>query len=154
MEPVTYFVTYGTAMGCYAYFVLTKQVSLAFEFTDYTINTTRPLQEYILPDVKDRQHLIDLHKTANKSGLDLNEYNELKREVAEIEQDLRRLHDPLYKNLPAFPPKTPNFSQTEIASSKKLKALLSEAKLLKAGGKASLEKISNILESATKRLKK
>lgn len=27
MEPVTYFVTYGTAMLAYAYFVLTKQVS-------------------------------------------------------------------------------------------------------------------------------
>lgn len=27
MEPVTYFVTYGTAMAAYAYFVLTKQVS-------------------------------------------------------------------------------------------------------------------------------
>ena len=26
MEPVTYFVTYGTAMACYAYFVLTRQV--------------------------------------------------------------------------------------------------------------------------------
>lgn len=26
MEPVTYFVTYGTAMAAYAYFVLTKQV--------------------------------------------------------------------------------------------------------------------------------
>lgn len=29
MEPVTYFVTYGTAVLCYAYFVLTKQVSLS-----------------------------------------------------------------------------------------------------------------------------
>lgn len=28
MEPVTYFVTYGTAMLAYAYFVLTKQVSI------------------------------------------------------------------------------------------------------------------------------
>lgn len=27
MEPVTYFVTYGTAMACYAYFVVTKEVS-------------------------------------------------------------------------------------------------------------------------------
>lgn len=27
MEPVTYFVTYGTAMACYAYFVLTKEVN-------------------------------------------------------------------------------------------------------------------------------
>lgn len=26
MEPVTYFVTYGTAIACYAYYVLTKQV--------------------------------------------------------------------------------------------------------------------------------
>lgn len=26
MEPVTYFVTYGTAMACYAYYVLTKEV--------------------------------------------------------------------------------------------------------------------------------
>ena len=28
MEPITYFVTYGTAMACYAYFVLTKEVIL------------------------------------------------------------------------------------------------------------------------------
>ena len=28
MEPVTYFVTYGTAMLAYAYFVLTKQVHI------------------------------------------------------------------------------------------------------------------------------
>lgn len=27
MEPVTYFVTYGTAMAAYAYFVLTKEVN-------------------------------------------------------------------------------------------------------------------------------
>lgn len=110
-------------------------------------------QEYILPDVKDRQHLIALHKSAKKLGLDLNQYNEIKREVAEVEHDLRRLNDPLYKNLPAVPPKTPNYSQTEIATSKKLKAILADAKQLK-GAKGSLEKIANILEAATKRLKK
>lgn len=104
----------------------------------------------MLPDVKDRQHLITLHKQAKKVGLDLNQYNDIKREIAEIEFDLRRLNDPLYKNLPIFPPKSPNFSQTEIETSKKLKALLSDAK----NQKGSLGKITNILEAATKRLKK
>lgn len=86
-------------------------------------------------------------------GLDLNQYNDIKREIAEVEHDLRRLSDPLYKNLPAFPPKTPNFSQTEIATSRKLKAILADAANLK-GDKGSLEKITNILEAVTKRLKK
>lgn len=40
MEPVTYFVTYGTAMAGYAYFVLTKQVSLLL---------------YLLPDESDKR---------------------------------------------------------------------------------------------------
>lgn len=34
MEPVTYFVTYGTAMAAYAYFVLTKQVRVGFLFVN------------------------------------------------------------------------------------------------------------------------
>lgn len=86
-------------------------------------------------------------------GLDLNQYNDIKREIAEVEHDLRRLSDPLYKNLPAFPPKTPNFSQTEIATSKKLKALLADASNVK-NEKGALEKITKILDAATRRLKK
>ncbi|CAH0626760.1 unnamed protein product [Chrysodeixis includens] len=82
MEPVTYFVTYGTAMAAYAYFVLTKQ-------------------EYVLPDVKDRQHLLTLHKKAKKIGLDITHYNHLKDEVAKVEKDLGRLRDPLHIHLPA-----------------------------------------------------
>ncbi|XP_039293368.1 calcium uniporter protein, mitochondrial isoform X1 [Nilaparvata lugens] len=85
MEPVTYFVTYGTAMAAYAYFVLTKQ-------------------EYLLPDVRDRQHLITLHKRANKIGLDVTRYNSLKDEIARIEHDLARLRDPLHLHVP--PPST------------------------------------------------
>jgi len=108
-----------------------------------------------LPDVKDRQHLITLHKAAQKAGLDLNQYNEIKREITEIEHDLRRLRDPLYKNLPPPPPKSETYSQTEIESAKKLKALLSDGgTALKSGSVGGLEKITNILESATKRLKK
>lgn len=98
--------------------------------------------------MKDRQHLIDMHKTAKKAGLDLNAYNEIKREIAEVEYDLRRLNDPLYKNLPTVPPKTPNYSETEISSAKKLKAMLSEKM-----GAQGLEKLSNIFATA-KRLKK
>ncbi|XP_055610494.1 calcium uniporter protein, mitochondrial isoform X2 [Uranotaenia lowii] len=126
MEPVTYFVTYGTAMAAYAYFVLTKQ-------------------EYILPDVKDRQHLITMYKAAKKAGLDLNAYNDTKRQIAEIEHDLRRLRDPLYMHLPAPPPKSGNYSATEIATSKKI---LKEA-LERASGinQSTASKISNLLEN-------
>ncbi|XP_063922541.1 calcium uniporter protein, mitochondrial isoform X2 [Zophobas morio] len=84
MEPVTYFVTYGTAMAAYAYFVLTRE-------------------EYILNDVRDRQHLLLLHKRAKKTGFDVNQYNVLKDQIAKLELDLRRLRDPLKLKLPPKP---------------------------------------------------
>uniref|UniRef100_T1IW70 Calcium uniporter protein n=1 Tax=Strigamia maritima TaxID=126957 RepID=T1IW70_STRMM len=81
MEPVTYFVTYGTTMAAFAYYVLTKQ-------------------EYILTDVKDREYLISFHKRAKKIGLDVHRYNELKDAIAKVERDLSRLRDPLFLHLP------------------------------------------------------
>nr|6X4S_A Chain A, Calcium uniporter protein,Protein EMRE homolog, mitochondrial-like Protein fusion [Tribolium castaneum]6X4S_B Chain B, Calcium uniporter protein,Protein EMRE homolog, mitochondrial-like Protein fusion [Tribolium castaneum]6X4S_C Chain C, Calcium uniporter protein,Protein EMRE homolog, mitochondrial-like Protein fusion [Tribolium castaneum]6X4S_D Chain D, Calcium uniporter protein,Protein EMRE homolog, mitochondrial-like Protein fusion [Tribolium castaneum]6X4S_E Chain E, Calcium uni len=81
MEPVTYFVTYGTAMAAYAYFVLTRE-------------------EYILNDVRDRQQLLLLHKKAKKTGFDVNQYNVLKDQIAKLELDLKRLRDPLKLRLP------------------------------------------------------
>lgn len=81
MEPVTYFVTYGTSMAMFAYFVLTKQ-------------------EYVFPDAKDRQFLIKFHKLASKEKLDVEKYNKLKDAIAEAENDLRRLRDPLQLHLP------------------------------------------------------
>ncbi|KAA0717575.1 Calcium uniporter protein, mitochondrial [Triplophysa tibetana] len=81
MEPVTYFITYGTAMGMYAYFVLTRQ-------------------EYLYPDARDRQYLLFFHKGAKRTRFDIEKYNKLKDTIAETEFDLKRLRDPLQLNLP------------------------------------------------------
>lgn len=59
----------------------------------------------MLEDVRDRQYLITMHKKAKKSGLDMSQYNTLKREIADLEEDLRRLRDPLYLHVPAVPKK-------------------------------------------------
>ncbi|XP_037534456.1 calcium uniporter protein, mitochondrial isoform X2 [Nematolebias whitei] len=81
MEPVTYFITYGTAMAMYAYFVLTRQ-------------------EYIYPDARDRQYLLFLHKGVKRTHFDVEKYNKLKDDIAEVELDLKRLRDPLQLQLP------------------------------------------------------
>ncbi|KAJ1142940.1 hypothetical protein NDU88_009252 [Pleurodeles waltl] len=65
MEPVTYFITYGSAMAMYAYFVLTRQ-------------------EYIYPDARDRQYLNFFHKGAKKTRFDLEKYNQLKDAIAQV----------------------------------------------------------------------
>lgn len=95
------------------------------------------LQEYVMPDVRDRQHLLTLHKHARKAGLDINEYNRLKDEVAEVQRHLNRLRDPLLPlhRLPplAESPETP-FSSFEAHHSKlervkqQLRSLLSFSK--------------------------
>ncbi|XP_046960247.1 calcium uniporter protein, mitochondrial [Vanessa cardui] len=105
MEPVTYFVTYGTAMAAYAYFVLTKQ-------------------EYILPDVKDRQHLLTLHKKAKKIGLDIAQYNHLKDEMDKLQKDLARLRDPLHIHLP--PSNTYKIDDIKRSPLTKIKDMLEE----------------------------
>lgn len=85
MEPVTYFITYGTTIAMYGYFVLTRQ-------------------EYILPAVQDRQTLFTFHKRAQKYGLDVDKYNAIKDTIAQVEEDLRRLRDPLQLHLPLKDP--------------------------------------------------
>ncbi|KAK1333770.1 hypothetical protein QTO34_006157 [Cnephaeus nilssonii] len=81
MEPVTYFITYGSAMAMYAYFVITRQ-------------------EYVYPEARDRQYLLFFHKGAKKSRFDLEKYNQLKDAIAQAEMDLKRLRDPLQVHLP------------------------------------------------------
>lgn len=48
-----------------------------------------------MPDVRDRQYLITVHKKARKSGLDLHKYNLLKDQLAGVQTDLARLKDPM-----------------------------------------------------------
>uniref|UniRef100_A0A1I8GPK2 Calcium uniporter protein n=2 Tax=Macrostomum lignano TaxID=282301 RepID=A0A1I8GPK2_9PLAT len=81
MEPVTYFVGYGTAIACYAYYVLTKQ-------------------EYTFPAVWDREYLKKFYKDADKSSFNVEQYNELRQRINDVQSDLRRLRDPLMLGLP------------------------------------------------------
>uniref|UniRef100_A0A8D8PYW9 Calcium uniporter protein n=1 Tax=Cacopsylla melanoneura TaxID=428564 RepID=A0A8D8PYW9_9HEMI len=75
MEPVTYFVTFGTAMGVYAYHAVIKHPSQ---------------KEYL-----DRVFLNEIYKRAKTGGFPLDEYNGLKNECARLEHDLKRLRNPL-----------------------------------------------------------
>uniref|UniRef100_A0A8C4XI85 Calcium uniporter regulatory subunit MCUb n=1 Tax=Erpetoichthys calabaricus TaxID=27687 RepID=A0A8C4XI85_ERPCA len=81
MEPVTYFLTYGSAISFYSYFVLTKQ-------------------DCVYPEVQDRQFLHILHQGAKRRLFDLEKYNKLKDDVAQVECDLQRLRGPLQLQLP------------------------------------------------------
>jgi calcium uniporter protein, mitochondrial len=58
------------------------------------------LQEYVFPDVTDREYLLTMHRLAGKHNLDVNHYNELCDKISEAEYDLRRLRDPLQLHLP------------------------------------------------------
>ncbi|KAL3066534.1 hypothetical protein OYC64_016482 [Pagothenia borchgrevinki] len=81
MEPVTYFITYATSIGAFSYYVLTKQ-------------------DYLYPDVKDRQFLHSFYKGASRKKFNVGKYNELKDELAEVEEDLRRLRNPTQFHFP------------------------------------------------------
>jgi len=82
MEPVTYFVTYGTAIAGYAYFLLTRQ-------------------EYLYPDAADRQRLMIFHKKAKKHRWDVEKYNQIKQGINVVETDLKKIRDPLNIHVPA-----------------------------------------------------
>ncbi|XP_078397906.1 calcium uniporter regulatory subunit MCUb, mitochondrial-like isoform X3 [Cetorhinus maximus] len=81
MEPVTYFITYASSMAFYAYFLLTRQ-------------------DCVYPDVKDRQFLHYFHRGAKRNSFDIEKYNKIKEELAEVEKNLRRLRNPLQLQLP------------------------------------------------------
>ncbi|KAI4900120.1 hypothetical protein NFI96_026856 [Prochilodus magdalenae] len=82
MEPVTYFITYSTSIGIYAYYVLTKT------------------SDYVYPDAKDRQFLHYFYKGARRQQFNVRRYNRLKDELSSVEEDLRRLRNPNQLRLP------------------------------------------------------
>lgn len=84
MEPVTYFLTYSTSIGIYAYYVLTKQ-------------------DYVYPDAKDRQFLHYFYKGVRRQKFSVQKYNMLKDQLASVEEDLSRLRNPNQLGLPAEP---------------------------------------------------
>lgn len=87
-----------------------------------------------------------LHQKARKHGFDIEHYNQLRREQAEVEHDLRRLRDPLffrYANASTQGPARVGFDSTKIPG-----VPLQELPL------NPRSKIASIIDTAAKKLKK
>lgn len=99
-----------------------------------------------------------MYKKAKKQGLDIGKYNKLKAQIADIEYDLRRLHDPLYLRM--SPNATNVYTKSGLHAKHfiKTKSGVDSISDLKEIG--SQEKpgpfgtLSGIFEAATKKLKK
>lgn len=112
-----------------------------------------------MPEVKDRQFLLAVHKKAKKKGFNIDEYNRLKKEVVEIEYDLRRLRDPLfvrsspktsYSTYLSAPPTTAaQHSDQLFQRAMTQPSIAAEAKKL-----TFTERISNVFQSARSKFRK
>jgi len=81
MEPVTYFITYGTSVALYGFYVLSKT---APNYDSY----------------EQRLKLLYTHKIAPSMTLDIPDYNQKMRRLHVINNKLHRLRDPLRLQLP------------------------------------------------------
>lgn len=97
-----------------------------------------------------------MYKKAKKQGLEIEKYNKLKQQIADIEYDLRRLHDPLYLRM------SPNATNTYTKDGLHAKHFLrtkSLADSIKITDPTTLKAnkpfagISQIFAAATKKLK-
>ncbi|XP_039194295.1 calcium uniporter regulatory subunit MCUb, mitochondrial isoform X2 [Crotalus tigris] len=57
-------------------------------------------QDYIYPDARDRQFLHYFHRKAKSQNFNMILYNKLKEDLAEVEESLKRLRNPLQLRLP------------------------------------------------------
>uniref|UniRef100_A0AC35U546 Calcium uniporter protein n=1 Tax=Rhabditophanes sp. KR3021 TaxID=114890 RepID=A0AC35U546_9BILA len=81
MEPVTYFATFSTVLGSFAYYLTTRQ---SFEY-----NT-----------IHGRIFYKRFHKLAKKYSFDYQKFNKLKEIEDKLKWDLERLRDPINQQLP------------------------------------------------------
>lgn len=112
------------------------------------------LQEYNLPEVKDRQFLIAVHKRAKKKGFDINRYNQLREEAHAIENDLKRLRDPLYIRHSPIAPSKLGTTQQIINDQLFQQAMTMNNPNADSSKRPLTERLASILESTAKKLKK
>lgn len=132
-----------------------------FLFRIFSHSQRQRQQEYNLPEVKDRQFLIAVHKKAKKKGFDVVRYNQLKEEAHDIQSDLRRLNDPLYlRHTPTSSSKFTPFSLTSASTGATTKEQLVDIALNaknpgELGAKKPLtERLASILATTAQKLKK
>lgn len=51
------------------------------------------LQEYIYPDARDRQYLLFFHKGVKRTRFDIEKYNKLKDDIAEVQSPAESFWD-------------------------------------------------------------
>ncbi|CAF0743667.1 unnamed protein product [Adineta steineri] len=84
VEPISYFIAYGTAMGFYAFHLMTRA---DFEYMTMT----------------DRLFLRRFYNEARRHSFDISLYNRLKNRLFIVHTDLARLRSPLSLSLPVPP---------------------------------------------------
>jgi calcium uniporter regulatory subunit MCUb, mitochondrial len=84
VEPISYFIAYGTAMAFYAFHLMTRS---DFEYMTLT----------------DRLFLRKFYREARRKAFDISLYNRLKNRLFIVHTDLARLRSPLSLSLPAPP---------------------------------------------------
>ncbi|XP_055343357.1 calcium uniporter protein, mitochondrial-like [Paramacrobiotus metropolitanus] len=72
IEPITYFVTYGTAMCLYAYYLVTRQ-------------------DYNFPAVADRWTALAFHKNVRRAKWEMNRYVDLRDKLRKVQNELEKM---------------------------------------------------------------